>query len=55
LLPLGARGWYPRTACAYCGHRERLRPQVMVTYARALVCADTVACERRRYRKRQAA
>jgi alpha-D-ribose 1-methylphosphonate 5-phosphate C-P lyase len=55
LLPLGARSWYPCAACAYCGATEHLRPQVMLTYARALVCADTAACERRRYWKRQAA
>jgi hypothetical protein len=55
LLPRGERAWYPCRACAYCGATRDLRPAILVTYAEALVCEDTVACSRRRYWKRQAA
>jgi hypothetical protein len=55
LLPLGERGWHPHGACCCCGARENLRLQILVTYAQALVCEDSAACERRRYWKRQAA
>jgi hypothetical protein len=54
-LRLGERGLHPCDRCAFCGvlaSEAILRPAVLVTLADALVCLDTVACERRRYRAR---
>jgi hypothetical protein len=54
-LRLGERSLHAHDRCAFCDARcgeENLRPAVLVTLADALVCEDTVACERRRYRAR---
>ena len=52
LLPRGERGWYPFSSCAYCGARGELREAILVTFAVALVCVDSAACERRCYWQR---
>lgn len=48
--------YHPRDRCTYCGaHAGRQELHVVLehaTRARALLCVDTVACERRRKRMR---